>query len=95
MLSYQDTANHFRIINPIIIANWQRQFDEKCRLDIDNKIFFFFKQKGRSHTMTKKRAKSDNKNLPLNENEREELERLRNEVETLKAGIAYQKSYKP
>ncbi|MFC6403064.1 transposase [Mammaliicoccus sciuri] len=85
MLSYQDTANHFRIINPIIIANWQRQFDEKCRLDIDNK------QKGRSHTMTKKRAKSDNKNLPLNENEREELERLRNEVETLKAGIAYQK----
>ncbi|WP_436879028.1 helix-turn-helix domain-containing protein, partial [Mammaliicoccus sciuri] len=85
MLSYQDTANHFRIINPIIIANWQRQFDEKCRLDIDNK------QKGRSHTMTKKRAKSDNKNLPLNENEREVLERLRNEVETLKAGIAYQK----
>lgn len=85
MLSYQDTANHFRIINPIIIANWQRQFDEKCRLDIDNK------QKGRSHTMTKKRAKSDNKNLPLNENEREELERLRNEGETLKAGIAYQK----
>ncbi|MGY0683889.1 transposase [Mammaliicoccus sciuri] len=85
MLSYQDTANHFRIINPIIIANWQHQFDEKCRLDIDNK------QKGRSHTMTKKRAKSDNKNLPLNENEREELERLRNEVETLKASIAYQK----
>ncbi|MGK4467005.1 transposase [Mammaliicoccus sciuri] len=85
MLSYQDTANHFRIINPIITANWQHQFDEKCRLDIDNK------QKGRSHTMTKKRAKSDNKNLPLNENEREELERLRNEVETLKAGIAYQK----
>ncbi|RIO00916.1 helix-turn-helix domain-containing protein, partial [Mammaliicoccus sciuri] len=85
MLSYQDTANHFRIINPIIIANWQRKFDEKCRLDIDNK------QKGRSHNMTKKRAKSDNKNLPLNENEREELERLRNEVETLKAGIAYQK----
>ncbi|WP_182476426.1 hypothetical protein [Mammaliicoccus sciuri] len=39
--------------------------------------------------MTKKRAKSDNKNLPLNENEREELERLRNEVETLKASIAY------
>ncbi|MCD8799643.1 transposase [Mammaliicoccus sciuri] len=85
MLSYQDTANHFRIINTIIIANWQRKFDEKCRLDIDNK------QKGRSHNMTKKRAKSDNKNLPLNENEREELERLRNEVETLKAGIAYQK----
>ncbi len=42
--------------------------------------------------MTKKRAKSDNKNLPLNENEREELERLRNEVETLKEGIAYQKN---
>ncbi|MCE4981666.1 hypothetical protein KJC21_12990, partial [Mammaliicoccus sciuri] len=43
MLSYQDTANHFRIINPIIIANWQRKFDEKCRLDIDNKqIFLLF-----------------------------------------------------
>lgn len=85
MLSYRDTANHFRIINPIIIANWQHQFDEKCRLDIDNK------QKGRSYTMTKKRAKLNNKNLPLNENEREELERLRNENETLKSGIAYQK----
>ena len=41
--------------------------------------------------MTKKRSKSDNKNLPLNENEREELERLRKENETLKEGIAYQK----
>ncbi len=41
--------------------------------------------------MAKKRTKSNNKNLPLNENEREELERLRNENETLKAGIAYQK----
>lgn len=41
--------------------------------------------------MAKKRIISNNKNLPLNENEREELERLRNEVETLKAGIAYQK----
>ena len=45
--------------------------------------------------MAKKRTKSNNKNLPLNENEREELERLRNENETLKAGIAYQKSYRP
>ncbi|MCY1026244.1 hypothetical protein OWI79_11095 [Mammaliicoccus sciuri] len=57
--------------------------------------------------MAKKRTKTNNKNLPLkenereelerlrNENEREELERLRNENETLKAGIAYQKSYRP
>ncbi|MBN4909892.1 hypothetical protein IDG46_07910 [Staphylococcus sp. EG-SA-13] len=41
--------------------------------------------------MTKKRTKSNNKNLPLNENEREELERLRKEAEMLKADIAYQK----
>lgn len=41
--------------------------------------------------MAKKRTKSNKKNLPLNENEREELERLRNENETLKVGIAYQK----
>ncbi|MFD2495229.1 transposase [Mammaliicoccus vitulinus] len=85
MLSYRETANHFKIINPIMVANWQHQFDEKCRLDLANK------QKGRSINMDKKHSKTDNKNSSLNENEREELERLRNEVETLKAGIAYQK----
>ncbi|MFI3545917.1 hypothetical protein V5G65_07490 [Mammaliicoccus sciuri] len=41
--------------------------------------------------MAKKRTKSNNKNLSLNENEREELERLRKENEMLKEGIAYQK----
>ncbi|MEX5652367.1 hypothetical protein AB1J05_07510 [Staphylococcus cohnii species complex 1658] len=39
--------------------------------------------------MKRKQPKSDNQ--LLNESERKELERLRNENEMLKAGIAYQK----
>lgn len=41
--------------------------------------------------MDKKHSKVKSKSTELKESEREELERLRNENEILKAGIAYQK----
>ncbi|MEX2949560.1 transposase [Staphylococcus warneri] len=85
-LSYRETANYFKISNPSMIANWQRKFDEEGILGLDNK------QRGRPSKMKKKNRKVKQENhLPLKEDEREELERLRTENEMLKAGIAYQK----
>lgn len=45
--------------------------------------------------MKRKQSKLKHDDSPLNDGEREELERLINENEMLKTGIAYQKSYKP
>lgn len=41
--------------------------------------------------MKRKQSSIKRNDLPLTESEREELKRLRNENEMLKAGIAYQK----
>lgn len=85
-LSYRETANYFKISNPAMLANWQSKFDEEGILGLDNK------QRGRPSKMKRKHTKVKHENqLPLKEDEREELERLRNENEMLKAGIAYQK----
>ncbi|MES3712199.1 transposase [Staphylococcus ureilyticus] len=84
-LSYRETANHFKISNPATLVAWQRKFDEEGILGLDNK------QRGRPSKMKRKQSPIKRNNLPLTECERAELERLRNENEMLKAGIAYQK----
>lgn len=85
-MSYREIANYFNISNLSMIANWQRKFDEEGILGLNNK------QRGRPSKIKKKnrKVKQDN-HLPLKEDEREELERLKTENEMLKAGIAYQK----
>lgn len=85
MLSYRETARHFKISNISMICAWQHRLEEKGILGLDNN------QKGRPSKMDKKHSKTKSKST----SEREELERLRNENEMLRAGIAYQKSYKP
>lgn len=85
MLSYRETASHFKISNIAMICAWQRRFEENGILRLDNN------QKGRPSKMDKKHSKAKPKSAELKESEREELERLRNENEMLKAGIAYQK----
>lgn len=87
-LSYRETANHYKISNSALLAAWQRKFDELGILSLDNK------QRGRPSKMKRKQSTIKRNDLPLKESEREELERLRNESEMLKEGIAYQKSYK-
>ena len=84
-LSYRETANHFKISNPATLAAWQRKFDEGGFLGLDNK------RRGRPSKMKRKQSSIKRNDLPLTESEREELKRLRNENEMLKAGIAYQK----
>lgn len=68
-----------------MICAWQRIFEEKGILGLDNN------RKGCPNKIDKKHSKVKSKSTELKESEREELERLRNENEMLKAGIAYQK----
>ncbi|MCE5039495.1 helix-turn-helix domain-containing protein [Staphylococcus auricularis] len=81
-LSYRETANHFKISNPSMLAAWQRKFDDEGILGLEDG------KRGSSQNMS---SKNNIKADPLKESEREELERLRTENEMLKAGIAYQK----
>ncbi|OHS39872.1 helix-turn-helix domain-containing protein [Staphylococcus sp. HMSC62A08] len=84
-LSYRETANHFKISKKAKIKNRQRKYDEEGILGLDNK------KRGRPSKMKRKQPSIKQNDLPLKESEREELERLRDENEMLKAGIAYQK----
>ncbi|MDW8564626.1 transposase [Staphylococcus shinii] len=85
MLSYQETASHFKITNIATISAWQHRFEENCILGLDSN------QNGCPSKMNKKHSKVKPKSTELKESEREELERLRNENKMLRTGIAYQK----
>lgn len=79
--SYKDTANHFDIPNPSIIANWNCKYKAKGLCGLENPI-------GRP---SKNMNRKNQKNKPLNESEREELIRLREEVKYLKLKEVYEK----
>lgn len=85
MLSYQETASHFKITNIATISAWQHRFEENCILGLDSN------QNGCPSKMNKKHSKVKPKSTELKESEREELERLRNKNKMLRTGIAYQK----
>ncbi len=81
-LSYQETANHFKINLGSTIACWQRIYLEDGFEGLNRPI-------GRS-----KKVPNHEKDKPtkkLKESEKEELIRLREENQYLKASIAYQK----
>ena len=84
-LSYRETANHFKISNGSIIANWVRKYDEEGFEGLNRPI-------GRSSKMPEKEKKISPKKL--NESEREELIRLREENEYLRAKHEYEKKLK-
>ncbi|NLW43255.1 MAG: helix-turn-helix domain-containing protein [Tissierellia bacterium] len=90
-LSYRDTANLFNINNSSMISNWQRKYDEEGFSGLENK------KRGRP----KKDMSNDNKitnsvtnklvEQPLNETERQELKRLREENEYLRMSLEVEK----
>ncbi|GEP83497.1 transposase [Staphylococcus piscifermentans] len=83
-LSYKETAKKFNIVNPNIIAQWQKKLNEYGILGLKPK------PKGRvPKTMKKKNTETNNQ--PLNETEREELERLRHENKLLEIQIELEK----
>nr|WP_263313289.1 helix-turn-helix domain-containing protein [Mammaliicoccus sp. Marseille-Q6498] len=81
-LSYEETADHFGILSYTTIWKWQKKFEvekDKNEATIEK----------RSPPVMKKNKKTNE--IHLKENERQELIRLREENENLKAGIEYQK----
>lgn len=86
--SYRETANHFEIDNPSMIANWQRKYLEEGFEGLDKSI-------GRPKNMPKDDKKQSlKKSKELCKSEREELIKLREENEFLKASLAYEKKLK-
>lgn len=84
-LSYRQTAEHFNIKNPSTIANWQRKYNEEGFEGLTGNV-------GRpSKSGDKNMSKETKKPKALTESEREELIRLREENQYLKAAIAYEK----
>src|SRR5699024_3560468 len=75
-LSYRETAIHFGIKNKSIIVNWQRKLTDGGPMALEG-------VKGRPRKYMDKDKKVEKHtipNKPLNETEREELERLREQV---------------
>lgn len=86
--SYREIANHFEIDNPSMIANWQRKYLEEGFEGLNKSI-------GRPKSMSKADdEKYINKSKNLNESEKEELIKLREENEFLRASLAYEKKLK-
>ena len=82
-LSYQETAEYFKIKHPSTIACWQRQYKEKGFEGLCGK-------KGRPKKLGDSNMTKDKAN-ELTPSEKEELIKLRQEVLYLKARLEYEK----
>ena len=83
--SYREAANHFGISNHATIANWQRKYLDEGFEGLNKSI-------GRPNNMSENKKKKDA--LNLTKSEKEELIKLREENEFLKASLAYEKKLK-
>ena len=84
-LTFRETAIKFDISNASIIANWQKKYNESGLDGLNSKT------KGRKPKMKKSLPIEQKRKKNLQESEREELLRLREENLLLKAAIAYEK----
>ena len=84
--SYRETAEHFDISNGSVICNWEKAYRERGLSGLEN-------NRGRpKKNMTKADKKLKNEN-PIEESEREELIRLREENKYLKMQILFEKKF--
>lgn len=83
-VSYRETAEHFGIANGSIICNWQKVYQERGLSGLES-------MRGRPSKDMKNSDKKSKFNTPINESEREELIRLREENKLLKMKIIYEK----
>ncbi|NLY46310.1 MAG: transposase [Tissierella sp.] len=83
--SYREAANHFGIRSQAIIATWQRKYLDEGFEGLNKSI-------GRPSTMSENKKEKDA--LNLNKSEKEELIKLREENEFLRASLAYEKKLK-
>lgn len=87
-LTYAETAEHFKINNPSIVANWKRKYEEDGFKGLNTPLGRPKKKEGT--TMPKNTDKPEN-SKKLNKSEREELIELRQRTEYLEAELLYLK----
>lgn len=83
-LSYRETAEYFDISNGSVICNWERTYQERGLSGLED-------NRGRPRKNMSKSNKKSKLNSPINESEREELIRLREENRLLRMKIIYEK----
>lgn len=79
-LSYRETANYFKIDRGSTIANWERAYKERGMSGLSRSV-------GRPSEVSKKVVNE----IELQETEKEELIRLREENEFLRMSLEYEK----
>ena len=82
--SLRETAEYFDIANGSMICNWEKKYKESGISGLED-------NRGRPKKYMTKSNKKPNNNTPINESEREELIRLREENRLLKMKIIYEK----
>ena len=83
-ISFRQTAEHFNISNKSIICNRERAYRQRGLSGLED-------NRGRPKKDMTKSNKKSKLNTPINETEREELIRLREENRLLKMKIIYEK----
>ena len=83
-LSYREAADYFNISNGSVIYNWERAYQKRGLSGLEN-------NKGRPRKNMSKSNKKSKLNSLVNESEREELIRLREENRLLRMKIIYEK----
>ena len=83
-ISFRQTAEHFNISNKSIICNRERAYRQRGLSGLED-------NRGRPRKNMTKLNKKSKLNTPINETEREELIRLREENRLLKMKIIYEK----
>lgn len=84
--SYRETAQHFDISNGSVICNWERAYRERGLSGLEN-------NRGRPKKDMSKADKKPKNQKPIEESERDELIKLREENKYLKMQILFEKKF--
>ena len=82
--SLRETAEHFNLVNGSMVYRWEKAYRERGLSGLED-------NRGRPRKDMTKSNKKSKFNTPINESEREELIRLREENRLLKMKIIYEK----
>lgn len=82
--SLRETAEHFNLVNGSMVYRWEKAYQERGLSGLED-------NRGRPKKDMTKSNKMSKLNTPINESEREELIRLREENRLLKMKIIYEK----
>ena len=82
--SLRETAEHFNLVNGSMVYRWEKAYQERGLSGLED-------NRGRPKKDMTKSNKKSKLNTPINETEREELIRLREENRLLKMKIIYEK----